>query len=169
MSQWEKRKAHQNLGFSPFPAEICSQKAGARAAAWAGRSHNASWQMSLSARGENGFWKAPELWGTSPPEEHTSFSAGNELYTPSSRVSAPTVGTLVCTWQNRQLKCWFDAWHFNTATLLKHDPHLLLYLKFPKGYSLFDPSCCFPEESRFPFPPLKKTAGLSSPSKTDTF
>lgn len=82
----EKRKAHLNLRFFPFTAEICSQKVDAHATAWPARSQDAIWQMSLSAPGENGFWKAPELWGTWSPEDQTSFSEGNELYTPSSRV-----------------------------------------------------------------------------------
>lgn len=42
------------------------------------------------------------------------------------------------------------------------------YLNFQKGYSLFDLSPCFPEETCFPFSPLNKASGLSSPSKTDT-
>lgn len=84
-------------------------------------------------------------------------------------VSALTEGSLLSPWQSKQLKCCLMPDISTLPPVLKHDPHLLLYLKFLKSYSLFDPSHCFPEQPCFPFLPVKKTAGVSISSKTDTF
>lgn len=57
----------------------------------------------------------------------------------------PTVGILLSPWQSQQLKCWFDAWHFNIATLPETRPTLAIVFEFSKRRLIIWPKSLFPE------------------------
>lgn len=107
----EKKKAHQNLRFSPFTAEICSRKAGA-CQAWLARTWEAIWQISLPAPGEK--WLLESAWTLthfSIRGTPLSVRVMNYTGTHSSMVCehVPAAGILLPPWQSQQLKCWFDT------------------------------------------------------------
>lgn len=94
-------------------------------------------------------------YGALHHQRSTSLFAGNALYTPSSRVSAPTVGSLACPWQSQQLKCWFDAWHFNIATLPETWPTLAIVFQVSKRLLIIWPKSLF---SMFSFSSSKENS-----------
>lgn len=105
----------------------------------------------LSAPGDNSFWKAPELWGTK--HQRTTpllpLHVMNYTHPVAGYVSVPTVAILLSPWQIQQLKCWFDAWHFNIATLPETWPTLAVVFKVSKRLLIVWPKSMFSRMAMF--------------------
>lgn len=148
----EKRKAHQNLRFSPLPAEICSQKAGTHATAWEPEATMPSDKCLFQLQEKMAFGKHLN-YGALKDQRSTPLLVQVTHYTHpvAGCVSVPTGGILLCPWQSQQLKCWFDAWHFNIATLPETWPTLAIVFEVSKRLLVIWPKSLFSRTAMFSF------------------
>lgn len=144
----EKRKGHQNLRFSLFPAEICSQKAGDLQQLDQPEATMPADKCLFQLQGKMAFGK------------HLNHGALHHQWSTPLLVQAmnythPVAGWVFPLWAlwcvPGRAKCWFDAWHFNFATLPETWPTLAIIFEDSKRLLIVWPKSLFSRTAMFSF------------------